>query len=77
MQGGRITERAGDHRGVACWGRETGQIARTLDLSPEAFFALRWNRAEPSRETERRLRILTGKAPPQRHHPRVQPRYGR
>ncbi len=52
-------------------------LARALDITDEVFYCLRFGRAEPSRELAARLRLLAGKAPPIRHHPNCQPRFGR
>lgn len=63
--------------GLLAKGWKPAGLARHLDVSEQALYALRWNRAEPSRETARRLRQLAGMVPPVRHAPGCPVRYGR
>ncbi|GEM_PF-6464327 len=58
-------------------GHRRDEICRRLDISPESLYALRYSKAEPSRELLARLRLLAGKAPPVRHARGCPVRYGR
>jgi hypothetical protein len=58
-------------------GHKPASLARQLDLSAEAFYAVRFSKAEPCRELERRLRQLAGMEAKERHAEGCPPRYGR